>query len=126
MTSAPVARPPFDPELPAVNEVLPSSILLGDLERVREQVAAALLPVDEVIAADLSGLPPAFVDVCSTETFRDEDIAYATELGRAGVRTEPHVWPGGFHGFDSLAPDAPLAQQARAARAARLRRVAHF
>ena len=53
MTTAPV-RPPYDPELaavlPAVNEVLPSSILPDDLARVREQVAAAFLPIDDVIA----------------------------------------------------------------------------
>lgn len=53
MTTAHV-RPPFDAEpaavLPAVNEVLPSSIQPDDLKRVREQVAATFLPIDEVIA----------------------------------------------------------------------------
>nr|WP_308203398.1 hypothetical protein [Frankia gtarii] len=31
-------------------------------------------------AGDLSGLPPAFVDVGSAETFRDEDVDYAARL----------------------------------------------
>lgn len=98
------------------------TMLLGDRRRTA-QVSPYAAPAR---ATELAGLPPAFVDVCSTETFRDEDIGYAAALCRAGVQTELHVWPGGFHGFDSLAPDAPLAQQARAARADWLRRVARF
>lgn len=35
-------------------------------------------------AADLSGLAPAFIEVGSVEALRDEGIAYATRLGRAG------------------------------------------
>jgi acetyl esterase/lipase len=74
-------------------------------------------------AEDLSGLPPAFVDVGSAETFRDEDIAYAEAIWRAGGEAELHVWPGGFHGFDALVPEAALSRQARAARLAWLRRL---
>ena len=77
-------------------------------------------------AEDLSGLPPAFIDVCSTETFRDEDVAYASRLWAAGVQAELHVWPGGFHGFDSMMPEAELSVRARDARANWLRRVARF
>ncbi|MBW0102743.1 alpha/beta hydrolase [Pseudonocardia sp. KRD291] len=73
-------------------------------------------------ARDLSGLPPAYVDVASTETFRDEDVAYATALWNAGVQAELHVWPGGFHGFDGFVPDADLSRRARAARVAWLTR----
>ncbi|MDN5914452.1 MAG: alpha/beta hydrolase [Pseudonocardia sp.] len=74
-------------------------------------------------ARDLSGLPPAYVDVSSTETFRDEDIAYATALWNAGVQAELHVWPGGFHGSDGFVPGAELSRRARAARVAWLRRL---
>jgi acetyl esterase/lipase len=74
-------------------------------------------------ATDLSGLPPAFIDVGSAETFRDEDVAYATRIWQAGGRAELHVWPGGFHGFDGFAPQALLSQEARAARARWLRRL---
>src|SRR5262249_23879326 len=35
-------------------------------------------------ARDLTGLPSAFIDVGSVETFRDEDIDYAAGLSRAG------------------------------------------
>ncbi|GEE03806.1 esterase [Gordonia spumicola] len=68
-------------------------------------------------ADDLSGLPPTFIDCGSAEVFRDEDVAYATRLWAAGVPTELHVWSGGFHGFDQLAPHAAVSQAAIAARA---------
>jgi len=74
-------------------------------------------------AQDLSGLPPAFVDVASAENFRDEDVAYATRIWQAGGRAELHVWPGGFHGFDGFAPQAQISREARAARLRWLRRL---
>lgn len=74
-------------------------------------------------ATDLSGLPPAFVDVGSVETFRDEDVDYATRLWQAGVQCELHVWPGGFHGFDVFAPEAELSRIAVSTRAAWVRRL---
>ncbi|MYX20473.1 alpha/beta hydrolase fold domain-containing protein, partial [Streptomyces sp. SID8380] len=74
-------------------------------------------------AVDLAGLPPAFVDVGSAETFRDEDVAYASRLWACGVQTELHVWPGGFHGFDGIAPQAALSQTARTTRTEWLRRL---
>jgi acetyl esterase/lipase len=67
-------------------------------------------------AADLSGLPPAFVDVGSAETFRDEAVAYAVRMWRDGGQAELHVWPGGFHTFDGWVPLARLSGEARAAR----------
>ena len=72
---------------------------------------------------DLSGLPPAFIDVGSAETFRDEDVAYASGIWQAGGVAELHVWPGGFHGFDMMAPQAAVSQAAKAARVSWLRRV---
>jgi acetyl esterase/lipase len=74
-------------------------------------------------ATDLSGLPATFLDIASTETFRDEGMAYASALWNAGVAAELHVWPGGFHGFDGFAPDARISVEARAARRAWLRRL---
>lgn len=73
-------------------------------------------------AADLSGLPPAFIDVGTSETFRDEDLEYAARLCAAGVPVELHLWPGGFHGFTGAAPKAQLSREAVAARMAYLRR----
>jgi acetyl esterase/lipase len=74
-------------------------------------------------ATDLSGLPPAFIDVGSAETFRDEAVAYASRIWAAGGTAELHVWPGAFHGFDGLAPQAQVSQEAKAARLRWLRRL---
>ncbi|MFF1407127.1 alpha/beta hydrolase [Streptomyces sp. NPDC058294] len=74
-------------------------------------------------ATDLSGLPPAFLDVGSAETFRDEVVSYASRIWQAGGEAELHVWPGGCHGFDALAPEAALSRAARAARIGWLRRL---
>ena len=74
-------------------------------------------------ATDLSGLPPAFIDVGSAETFRDEDVAYATAIWQAGGRAELHVWPGGFHGFTGMVPDAAISKAATAAQQGWLRRL---
>ncbi|GJF07925.1 esterase [Pseudonocardia sp. D17] len=74
-------------------------------------------------ATDLTGLPPAFLDAGSAETFRDEIVDYAQRLWAAGGDAELHVWPGAFHAFDFLAPQADLSQRARAARLHWLRRL---
>ncbi|MEH0548565.1 alpha/beta hydrolase [Streptomyces sp. B21-105] len=74
-------------------------------------------------AEDLSGLPPAFLDVGSAETFRDEVVGYASRIWQAGGIAELHVWPGGFHGFDGFAPQATLSKSARAAHLDWLRRL---
>lgn len=59
-------------------------------------------------AEDLTGLPSSYIDVGGVETFRDEAILYATRLSQAGVSVDLHVWAGGFHGYDFMAPDAAI------------------
>ncbi|MDN3354755.1 hypothetical protein [Actinomadura sp. DC4] len=39
----------------------------------------------------------------------------STGSGQAGGEAELHVWPGGFHSFDTEAPDAALSRRARSA-----------
>jgi acetyl esterase/lipase len=74
-------------------------------------------------ADDLSGLPPAFIDVGSAETFRDEAVTYANRIWQTGGVAELHVWPGGFHGFAGLAPQAAVSREATAAQGNWLRRI---
>lgn len=74
-------------------------------------------------ATDLAGLPPHYIDVGSAETFRDECVEYASRIWAAGGDAELHVWPGGAHGFEFLAPWAQMSRQARATRIEWLRRV---
>ncbi len=74
-------------------------------------------------AADLSGLPPAFIEVGSAELFRDEDVDYAMRIWATGGQAELHVWSGGCHGFDIYMPDAEITRAALAARTSWLRRL---
>lgn len=74
-------------------------------------------------AADLSGLPPAFIEVGSAELFRDEDAQYASRIWATGGEAELHVWGGGCHGFDIYAPDAEISRAALASRSSWLRRI---
>ncbi len=64
-------------------------------------------------AADLTGLPPAYVTVGELDMFVDEDVTYAQRLLQAGVRTELHVYPGCFHGSDGWVPKAPMSRRWR-------------
>lgn len=66
--------------------------------------------------AGLAGLPPTYLEVGSAEVFRDEGVAYASAIWAAGGEAELHVWPGGYHLFELLAPDAELSRAARRAR----------
>ena len=93
--------------------------LLGD----RRKTDAVSIYAAPSRATDLSGLPPAFIDVASAEVFRDEDVAYASAIWAAGGIAELHVWPGGFHGFDLMAPQAAISIAARATRTAWVRRI---
>ncbi|WP_433271558.1 alpha/beta hydrolase [Actinosynnema sp. CS-041913] len=74
-------------------------------------------------ATDLSGLPPAFIEVGSAEPFRDEDTEYALRIWATGGQAELHVWSGAFHGFDMYVPEWHISQAALATRNSWLRRV---
>ena len=74
-------------------------------------------------AADLSGLPPAYIDVGSAESLRDEAVAYADRIWQADGEAELHIWAGGFHVFDMVAPEARISRAAREARRSWLARL---
>lgn len=59
-------------------------------------------------ATDLSGLPPAYLNVGDLDLFMDEDLAYASRLRAAGVSVEMHVYPGAFHGSNGFVAHSPL------------------
>ncbi|MCX5375066.1 alpha/beta hydrolase [Streptomyces sp. NBC_00091] len=90
-----------------------------------ERYGAADLPpyAAPARATDLSGLPPAYVEVGSAEMFRDEGVAYANAIWQAGGQAELHAWSGAYHGFDGIAPHAALSLDARDARTRWLRRL---
>lgn len=74
-------------------------------------------------ATDLSGLPPAFIEVGSAEIFRDDNVSFASLLWACSVQAELHVWPGAFHRFQAFAPKAALSIVADETREAWVRRI---
>jgi acetyl esterase/lipase len=63
-------------------------------------------------AADLSGLPPSYVQTAEVDPLRDEGIAYAQRLIAAGNSVELHHFRGTFHSFDMIAPTAAVSRRA--------------
>jgi acetyl esterase/lipase len=63
---------------------------------------------------DLSGLPPAYIGIGALDLFVDANLDYARRLMHGGVPVELHVFPGGYHGFEFVAPNAAVSQTAMA------------
>jgi acetyl esterase/lipase len=61
-------------------------------------------------AESLAGLPPAYIAVGTLDLFLEENLEYARRLMRDGVPTELHVYPGAYHGFQGLAPEARISK----------------
>ena len=72
-------------------------------------------------AADLGGLPPAYISTAENDPLRDEGIAYALGLLHAGVSVELHQFPGTFHG-SALVTTAAVSRRAQFEAALVLRR----
>ena len=72
-------------------------------------------------AADLSGLPPAYITSAEFDPNRDEAIGYALRLLQAGVSVELHQWAGTFHGSQAVL-SAEVSQRQLAELGAALRR----
>lgn len=83
------------------------SALLGH-EPGREDVSHHAVPAR---AQDLSGLPPTFLAIGAIDLFVDENLRHAQRLIDAGVATEIKVYPGAFHAFQMLAPQATVSIQ---------------
>lgn len=96
------------------------SCVLGDDLASSDQAPAYAAPIHET---NLAGLPPAFIEVGSAETFRDEDVEYATRIWATGGEAELHVWSGGCHGFDIYVPDSEISRAALASRDSWVRRI---
>ncbi len=62
-------------------------------------------------AEDVSGLPPTYICVGDIDLFAEEDVEYAGRLISAGIPTELHVYPGGYHAFDGLAPQSAISRK---------------
>lgn len=102
------------------NNVLAWRMVLGEELAGSPDAPAYAAPAR---ATDVSGLPPAFIEVGAAEMFRDEDVEYASRIWSAGGHAELHVWAGAYHGFDVFAPDSAVARAAKASRSSWLRRI---
>jgi len=76
-------------------------------------------------ATDLRGLLPTYLMVGELDLFRDETIEFAQRLMQASVPTELHVYPGAFHGFETIVPSAEISRRATSEYIAALRRALH-
>lgn len=74
-------------------------------------------------AADLAGLPAAYIDIGALDILIDEARDYAARLDAAGVPVSLRIYPGAYHGFDAAAPAAAVSQSAMTARLAAVRSV---
>ena len=63
-------------------------------------------------AKDLSGLPYTYTCVGQLDPFRDETLDYVTRLCQAGVDVEFHLYPGCYHGFEGINPEAAISKRA--------------
>ncbi|MYA52591.1 MAG: alpha/beta hydrolase fold domain-containing protein [Dehalococcoidia bacterium] len=62
-------------------------------------------------ATDLTGLPPAYINVGDLDLFVDEDVAYARAMADAGVPVELHIYPGAYHGSNGAVPTSVLSRR---------------
>ncbi len=73
-------------------------------------------------ADDLTGVPPAYIQVGDQDLFLDEDVTYAQRLARAGVPVQLQVYPGVFHGAEGAVPSAAVSVRMVADRFGALKR----
>jgi acetyl esterase len=50
---------------------------------------------------NFSNLPQSYVEVCEMDILRDEGLAYADKMKKAGVKVITYTVPGGYHGYDT-------------------------
>jgi acetyl esterase len=79
--------------------------LTNDAERSDPRFAPSM-------AADLSGLPPAFILSAEHDPLRDDAENYAKLLEAAGVDVVMKRYPGVFHGFFGMGGVIPQADEA--------------
>lgn len=61
---------------------------------------------------DYTDLPPTITFVGELDPFLDETVAYINALQKANVPVQFERFPGGFHGFEAIAPKTAIAKRA--------------
>lgn len=75
-------------------------------------------------AEDLSGLPPAYIEVAEFDPLHDDGILFARLLEENGIEAELHETKGTMHGFDTKVT-APTSKKMVGERTAYIRRMFH-
>jgi acetyl esterase len=65
-----------------------------------------------LFAPDVDGLPPALIYTAAFDPLRDEGIAYAERLSKAGIPTRHHCFDTMTHGFAIMGGVCPAARDA--------------
>jgi acetyl esterase len=95
---------------PAYREVQPPGLTAAEANWCADQYLSSVADVHDVraspaLAADLSGLPPAFVMTTEFDALRDDGEAYAFALVKAGVPVQLRRYLGVPHSFLSMPLD---------------------
>lgn len=101
------------------NAIVSWDSYLGAGRRGGADVSAYAAPAR---AADLGGLPPAYIALMQNDPLRDEGIEYAQRLLATGVNVELHLFPRTFHGSVLMA-DAEVSRRELAEEVSVLTRV---
>lgn len=80
----------------------------------RREIASLEPYAAPALAPHFFHLPPTYIMVGALDLFRDEDFGYAQQLAAAQVPVEFHLYPGAFHAFEFIAPEAPISRRAQA------------
>jgi len=76
-------------------------------------------------ARHLNGLPPTFLMLGQLEVFRQEALAFAMRLALDDVPVELHMFPGAYHGWEPLNPNASVSRAGSLLREKALRTALH-
>lgn len=97
------------PNWDARNNAFAWNLYLKSLHETGAPIPAYAAPARN---EDYSSFPPTITFVGDLEPFRDETIAYAEALQKAGVPNTFRIFKRCFHGFDIVGDKAPIAREA--------------
>ena len=76
----------------------------------KEDVSIYAAPARATVE-ELRNLPYTYTCVGQLDPFRDETLTYVTKLAQAGVDVEFHLYPGGYHAYEIVNPEAEISKR---------------
>jgi acetyl esterase/lipase len=83
------------------------------LKKIRKEKQKIPSYASPALNNDFTDLPPAISFVGDCEPFRDEVIQYFEKMGKSGIEVTFNLFPGTFHAFELIRPEANISQLAR-------------